>query len=517
MTLDERLEQSDKRLDERYGLTSWEERKQAAQAAENNTLQTVSYAETSYNNADNEKPSVIAAFLPMIVLLTLIVLVSKFLKHKEKSVHYTQKPKNFFEFLKNELGVSAFVIVGIGAIFQLISYTCIGFYVDSKYYIYPLHIALLMIAFNIFFTWGIPICISLFIRHKIAKHPLRVVPSVVITAIMWFTHLLIAEIIFPDSSHGALVLVAFYVFRILNRNAREYITPISDAAKNSVQCPVCGLISPADTFFCECGYSFNQTPKIPQKVNMRIFDKENGFFDKTETSDKLPSEYKNLIDKDGFLYAVGERQGNSIKYRFVAKKDWLNLINQHNSKQSENSHSPVYNDFEQAYNNIIKEISNLYKQDKKVFSKEILLAYKFEICTFMYFLTDFIMFKTNPSAREEICLKLSADIKNNICYQIEDFNHFFDMRIDLYGSIIRGDFEPANSLMLGNNLNDDTFMQLFCLLGDCIISSHYGYIPENDVISSLRIVDIFDIVFLTQIVTMVNKQTGKYCKQIQSN
>ena len=26
MTLDERLEQSDKRLDERYGLTSWEER-----------------------------------------------------------------------------------------------------------------------------------------------------------------------------------------------------------------------------------------------------------------------------------------------------------------------------------------------------------------------------------------------------------------------------------------------------------------------------------------------------------
>ena len=333
MALNERQEQAQQRLDERYGLTSWGERKQAAQAAENNTLQTVSYAETSYNNADNEKPSVIAAFLPFIIVSVSLVLFFRFFYREKESAHYTQKPKNFFEFLKNELGVSAFVIVGIGAVFQLIYYTCIGFYVDSKYYIYPLHIALLMIAFNIFFTWGMPVCISLFIRHKIAKHPLRVVPSVVITAIMWFTHLLIAEMIFPDSSHGVLGIVAFYVFRILNRNAREYVAPLSDSVKNSVQCPVCGLISPADTFFCECGYSFNQMPKAPQKVNMRIFDKENGFFDKAETSDKLPSGYKKLINEDGFLYAVGEYQGNSIKYRFVAKKDWLNLINQHNSKQ----------------------------------------------------------------------------------------------------------------------------------------------------------------------------------------
>lgn len=309
-------------------------------------------------------------------------------------------------------------------------------------------------------------------------------------------------------------VITVYSLIFIYFEKRKYLFEGAPQQSDYLQCPVCGFNNPADAFFCRCGYSFHTTPQAPKELNIRMFDKENGFFNKTETSDKVPTEYKNFIEPDGFLYAVGERQGDSIKYRFVEKKDWLNIINQNNSKPSETSHSPVYNDFEQTYNNIIKEISNLYKQDKKVFSKETLLSYKFEICTFMYFLTDFIMFKTNPSAREEICLKLSADIKNNICYQVEDFKHFFDMRIDLYGSIIRGEFEPANSLMLGNNSNDDTFMQLFRLLGDCIISSHYGYIPENDVISSLRVVDFVDIVFLNQILMMVNKQTEKYCKKI---
>lgn len=309
-------------------------------------------------------------------------------------------------------------------------------------------------------------------------------------------------------------VITVYSLIFIYFEKRKYLFEGAPQQGDYLQCPVCGFNNPADAFFCRCGYSFHTTLQAPKELNIRMFDKENGFFNKTETSDKVPKEYKNFIEPDGFLYAVGERQGNSIKYRFVEKKDWLNIINQNNSKPSETGHSPVYNDFEQTYNNIIKEISNLYKQDKKVFSKETLLSYKFEICTFMYFLTDFIMFKTNPSAREEICLKLSADIKNNICYQVEDFKHFFDMRIDLYGSIIRGEFEPANSLMLGNNSNDDTFMQLFRLLGDCIISSHYGYIPENDVISSLRVVDFVDIVFLNQILMMVNKQTEKYCKKI---
>lgn len=559
-SLNEQNEAARKRLDEIYGLKSWEERKQAAennsssdwrereaekkqqvhndmraiglvpleerkqiaQAAgiisnheqsttsiNNNTLQTTYQDETTYNTYNDIEINMFG-LLPLIIPIVVIISIILFYAIKGKYIEEHLKPKNIFKFIKAELGISPFVIISIGIILQFIYYTYIGEYIDSECYRVSSYIAILLIIFNILFTWALPICIALYIKYKIVKHPLKTMPAIVTSVIIFFIHIIFAVIIFPDGSHGSIQLVAFYVFRVLHKNNKSYIETIS----NYLQCPVCGFNNPADAFFCRCGYSFHTTPQAPKELNIRMFDKENGFFNKTETSDKVPTEYKNFIEPDGFLYAVGERQGDSIKYRFVEKKDWLNIINQNNSKPSETGHSPVYNDFEKTYNNIIKEISNLYKQDKKVFSKETLLSYKFEICTFMYFLTDFIMFKTNPSAREEICLKLSADIKNNICCQVEDFKHFFDMRIDLYGSIIRGEFEPANSLMLGNNSNDDTFMQLFRLLGDCIISSHYGYIPENDIVSSLRVVDFVDIVFLNQILMMVNKQTEKYCKKI---
>ena len=78
----------------------------------------------------------------------------------------------------------------------------------------------------------------------------------------------------------------------------------------------------------------NVTPQSPQMVNIRIFDKENGFFDKTENENKLPPTYKQYLDENGILYAVIEHLDGKIKINLVSKDDWRNIVQQYNLKKN---------------------------------------------------------------------------------------------------------------------------------------------------------------------------------------
>ena len=252
--------------------------------------------------------------------------------------------KKFWNILKYELGLGMLIFIGI----VIILVFCLNVFNGDS-----ILITAISVIFSVLFTWGFSVGTALLIKYKIAKRPLKTLSSFLITATIYIIQLVVAVLLNTSHTHNALLVVSYFVFRILHRGAKE-IAPLSKQSTQSVQCPQCGLLCPLNTLVCDCGYRFQPTtpnntantsnqPVVnapyqqapTQEYALHTLTYEGTIKESYVNVANLKFDYKKYLDEQNHLYVYEERQNNKIVKIITYKSDWYNLMYAKHSEKNQ--------------------------------------------------------------------------------------------------------------------------------------------------------------------------------------
>lgn len=169
---------------------------------------------------------------------------------------------------------------------------------------------------------------------------------------------------------------------------------------------------------------------------------------------------------------------------------------------------------------IMGKVVDLYTGDEVLADRATegkLLDISMESMMFLAHLLDLQLFRKRPDIRESIMRSIYNVFSG--AYDVEDASSIIDDRMDRYGMIARGVWQPAAYWWFGKEMKQHPLVQSLALFGDYITYYRiYGNIPTGDDIEPVILVDALDCETLAVpfvVFQILSPAVNQYIDQLQ--